>query len=63
MSRPIIRTTGGPNLRRRRDLTVLAVVCCLVLAGIVVYARLFRHPHLQTPLPATAVSAPASSGP
>jgi hypothetical protein len=56
MSRPIIRTTGGPNLRRRRDLTVLAIVCCLLIAGLVVYLEFFRHPHVQTTAPAPAVS-------
>jgi hypothetical protein len=56
MSRPIIRTTGGPNLRRRRDLIVLAFLCCLVIAGLVVYVEIFRHPHVQTPVPAPAVS-------
>jgi hypothetical protein len=56
MSRPIIRTTGGPNLRRRRDLTVLAIVCALVIAGLVAYVEIFRHPHVRAPVPAPAVS-------
>ncbi|HTV74478.1 MAG TPA: hypothetical protein VME66_12350 [Candidatus Acidoferrales bacterium] len=63
MSRPIIRTTGGPKRRRRRDLTVLAIVCCLLVLGIVLYLEVFRQPHVQAPIPATAVTAPASSGP
>jgi hypothetical protein len=56
MSRPIIRTTGGPNLRRRRDLTVLAVICALLIVGLVVYVEVFRHPHVQLPIPAPAIS-------
>jgi hypothetical protein len=64
MSRPIIRTTGGPNRRRRRDLTVLGVVCFLLIAGLLVYLEFFRHPHAAA-APASAVSAglPAFAAP
>jgi hypothetical protein len=55
MSRPIIRTTGGPNLRRRRNLTIWAVIGVLVVVGLVVYAVWFR-PSVQAPLPVPSAS-------
>ncbi|HEY0797835.1 MAG TPA: hypothetical protein VGD50_01725 [Candidatus Baltobacteraceae bacterium] len=61
MSRPIIRTTGSPNLRRRRDLTIFIVAFCVALVVFVGFVE-SRHPAVQMPLPAASgAPAPRSS--